>query len=90
MLYRHTARIKEWRDVVRRLLCRTTLSRRHNIGMREKTHGQNTQRKQSLMFIYYIIMFHVHMITVWCTFLQENRCRTMYIVTLFKNDWRET
>jgi len=37
MLYHHTVVIKEWRDVARDVLCRTTLSWRHTIGMWDKT-----------------------------------------------------
>ena len=45
--------IKEWCDVAQDLLCQTTLSWRHIIGMQGKTH-QCKQRKQSncLMFIF--------------------------------------
>jgi hypothetical protein len=38
--------IKEWCDVAQDLLCQTTLSWRHIIGMQGKTH-QCKQRKQS-------------------------------------------
>jgi len=48
ILYHHTVVIKEWRDVARDLFCRTTLSWRHIIEMREKTY-QNKQRKQIII-----------------------------------------
>ena len=96
MLYHHIVVIKEWRDVVRDVLCQTTLLWRHITGMREKTH-QCKQRKQSdcLMFIHssYVSWIHGHILiskdivsiypaTVRSTFLfKKKRCQAI-VVTL--------
>jgi hypothetical protein len=65
MLYHYTVVLKEWCDVARDVLCRTTLSWHHIIGMGGKTHLCK-QRKHSdcLMFIhsYYVSQIHCHVI----------------------------
>jgi hypothetical protein len=66
MLYHYTVVLKEWCDVARDVLCRTTLSWHHIIGMRGKTHLCK-QRKHSdcLMFIH---SYYVSQITVMLSF----------------------
>ena len=103
MLYHHTVVIKEWGNITRDLLCRTTLSWRHIIRMRWKTH-QCKQRKQSdcLMFtrmycvvsqIHGRILISKHIVpifpaTVWSTFLHKSVVGRLYSDS--ESDWTVT
>jgi hypothetical protein len=91
MLYHYTVVIKEWCDVARDFLCRTTLSRRHIIGMREKTHQCKqciTKRLFNVIHSCYVSRIHGHILiskvivskfssTVRSTFHKIKRCRTI-------------
>jgi hypothetical protein len=71
--------ILEWCDVAQDLLCRTTLSWCHIIGMRGKTH-QCKQRKQRdcLMFIHSYFHFQWHSFKISCScmvYIKKKHCR---------------
>ena len=77
--------IQEWRDVARGLLCRTTLSYRHIIGMRGKHICKQRKQSSCLIFIhsYCVSRIHRHIFifkdidsifqaTLWSTFFRKS------------------
>ena len=83
MLYHHTVVIKEWHDIARDPLCRTTFNFYHDVISLECT-DQSEQSKQSycliLIQLYCVLRIHGHIFIskdIVSIFLATVRCRTI-------------
>ena len=94
MLYHHTVVIKEWHDVVRDLLCRTTLSWRHIIGMhsnstlvneRQQITWHHAQNVVSLRVLYKFVNFNSNpVLCLKCVFIEMLDKLITYIACWYK------